>query len=161
MVERGKTLAEPTRLGKGPMKTIENHFTDWEQSVFGYGYGSGEKYIAEALKKFFELCPDSGNYDYEVFEKSLGQTVTWLLINTLCRADILEYGTSPRFGWLDDKGRELKKFFDSKTIDELENLSGHQEDYNACFQDFCNCNDPSVCHNPFWNESKDRKSFKD
>ena len=139
------------------MKTIENHFTDWEQNYFGYGYGSGEEFVTPAIKKFLSACPEEGNYNYQEIEKALEGPITWLLMNTLCRADILEYGTSPRYGWLTQEGVALKKFMESKTDEELIGLSGHQDEgYAACFPDYCNCDDPKTCHNPFWEEAKER-----
>jgi hypothetical protein len=66
-------------------------------------------------------------YEYRTLEAALGQTITWLLINTLCHADILEYGTSPRFGWLTDEGKCLQAYIRGKTFEELVLLACQNE----------------------------------
>jgi len=35
-----------------PMKTIEDHFADWERDKLGLGYGTGEEPVLGALKAF-------------------------------------------------------------------------------------------------------------
>lgn len=103
------------------MITNEN-FIDWESEVLGYGYGDGENHIIPAIKTFFELIAgtkNSNSYDYRVIERELGGATTWLLINLLCRCDMIDYGSSPRFGWLDEKGILLKEYILSKTSEEL------------------------------------------
>jgi len=95
----------------------DDDFVKWESRVFGFGYGSGELHTIEALVSFILLIDDK--YDCRNLEASLGSTVTWLLINTLCHADILEYGTSPRFGWLTDEGKALQTYIRNKTIEDL------------------------------------------
>ena len=143
------------------MKTIENSFRDWDGNTFGYGYGSGEEHTIPALRRFLELCDGRGNadstqYDYEALEKALTPIVTWLLINTLAHADILEYGTSPRFAWLTSKGERLKAFMLSHTIEELvEMATDREEGSDVCYPDACNCGPNGYqkgvqCKNPFW-----------
>lgn len=99
-------------------KTTEHHFIDWESDVFGHGYGSGEQYTLKALKDFLNLCPvyeDFGtNYHYKALEKELTPVVAWLMLNILLKTDILEYGTSPRHGWLTGEGVSLKRFIENK-----------------------------------------------
>jgi len=85
------------------MKTEAEYFRDWESHVFGYGYGTGEAYVIPVLKTFLEHCNEGyykHSYQYDVLEKAVTAPVAWLLINTLCHADIIEYGTSPRYAWL-------------------------------------------------------------
>ncbi len=141
-------------------KTLNEYFRDWEATVFGFGYGTGEEYILTALKRFMELCVpnDSGNnpscYDYEVLEKELTPTVAWLIINILCRDDKIGYGTSPRYGWLEDKGNLLKDFILKHSTDELyEICTGHGEEYVHCGSTYCNCGgyvEGKKCSNPFF-----------
>jgi hypothetical protein len=76
----------------------DKHFRDWESHAFGYGYGTGEVFIIPELKLFFETTEAEGNYNHRTLEQKLGGISTWLLINILCHADMLEYGTSPRYG---------------------------------------------------------------
>lgn len=132
------------------MKTLEDHFHDWESCVFGYGYGTGEHHTLPALHKFFSEFHE-GSYDYARLTEALGPVVTWLLINALCKADILEYGTSARYGWLtNDHGRELAHFILRHTPEELyEICCSKTEEYSPCYPDHCNCED-GPCKNPFW-----------
>ena len=144
------------------MKTIEDYFADWESSAFGYGYGTGEGWILPELKKFMWFVgrdPHPHAYDYEVFEEKLGGPIAWLLINALCKADAIEYGTSPRYGWLTENGVRLKAFIDGKTEDSLVDLcTTHTEEYTPCYPDVCNCGlryvEGPVCPNPFWSRRK-------
>lgn len=137
-------------------KTLDENFRDWESDTFGFGYGSGEQYTIPVLKKFFDLCPESGCYDYELLENELTPTVAWLLINILCKADILEYGTSPHGAWFHhDQGVALKRYIDSKTVDELFSVIDFHEDYTPCYPKTCNCGingyqQGKKCNNPFW-----------
>lgn len=139
------------------MKEItDKNFIDWFSENFGYGYGTGEQYTLPALKKFIENCPENGNYDYQVLEEKVGKSETWFLINILCKKDILEYGTSPRYGWLDEKGKLLKKYLSKKTDDELYNLVMVDSDYVHCYSNACNCGENGYvegkkCDNPLFN----------
>jgi len=90
------------------MKPIDDSFSDWEGSAFGFGYGAGEQYIIPLLKAFLSEVPLVDSYDHENLESVLGAPIAWLLINVLVREDILEYGTSPRFGWLTKAAKEEK-----------------------------------------------------
>lgn len=130
-------------------KTLEDYFTDWEGHVFGFGYGTGEVYTVQALKHFLLTCPEEGAYDYQQLEKP-NPTVAWLMLNTLCHVNLIDYGTSPRFGWLTSQGQKLRAFIKSKTTDELYELTGRLiEEYIPCYPDVCNCDGPK-CNNPFW-----------
>lgn len=142
-------------------KTQGEYFRDWEGNSFGYGYGSGEPHTIPALRRFMELCdepPYGHSYSYERLEAELTPAVAWLLISALCKADIIEYGTSPRFAWLTKKGERLKRFMLSHTDDELVEIAcSHDESYTHCYPDACNCGPGGyeknrVCPNPFWRE---------
>ena len=142
-------------------KTIEENFTDWEATVFGFGYGSGERHTLGALKEFMGAIDRSDlstAYDYEVLELAVTPTVAWLLISALCRhsVDIIEYGTSPRYGWLTKRGIALKTFVDASSLDDLVKLCTERgENYTVCSPDVCNCGPQGYvvgrkCPNPFW-----------
>ena len=140
--------------GEAP-KTIEESFTDWESHVFGFGYGTGEEFIIPALKQFFATFADDKTYDHVKLSDVLDPTTAWLLINALCKANVLEYGTSPRFGWLTDKGRRLRDFIASKSSEDLYELTCRSEEYVSCSPDTCNCGPEGYvagrkCPNPFW-----------
>lgn len=136
-------------------KTINEYFIDWQSHVFGFGYGTGEQFTIPATALFFQTCPVEGTYDYNVLEKQLTPTVAWLLINIFCKHDLLEYGTSPRYGWLTDKGKALKEFLSTKTDNEIFAIINIDEDHNLCYPDACNCGENGYeedrkCNNPFW-----------
>lgn len=69
-----------------------------------------------------ETSKDVMRYDHEVLENTIGDAATWMLINTFCHEDIIEYGTSPRYGWLTDKGRKIAEFVNSHSEDEMYEL---------------------------------------
>ena len=141
-------------------KTLDENFIDWEGTTFGYGYGTGEPLILPALKTFLENCnaPDrpEGCYDHKTLEQALTPTVAWLLINALAKVHAIDYGSSPRFGWLSDNGKALKKFVESRTADQLVDLVTECDDnYIPCYPDACNCGPGGyekgrICRNPFW-----------
>ncbi len=137
-------------------KTIEQYFLDWESETFGFGYGTGEEYTLKALKDFFKLLEKDKSYDHQVLEKEIGGTVAWLMLNILGHADLIEYGTSIRYGWLTEKGEALKKFVDTKTVDELYKLiTDSWGNYYHCSPTSCNCGPNGYiktknCNNPFF-----------
>lgn len=141
-------------------KTLDDYFIDWESHVFGYGYGTGEPVIIPLLVQFLDLCRTNNDrgYDYEVLEAHLGAPAAWLLINALCHANILEYGTSPRFGWLTARGTRLRDYAVAKGADGLMDvLNERTQDTTICMPDACNCGPNGyqagvVCQNPFWLE---------
>lgn len=133
----------------------EKHFIDWFSEHFGYGYGDGEQYILPALKGFFEAVPNDGNYNYQEIEKKIGKAQTWFLMNILCQTRMIEYGTSPRFGWLEPKGRTLKEFLGKRTSDELYTLVMTDDEYIRCSSTGCNCGpkgyeEGKKCDNPLF-----------
>lgn len=136
------------------MKTTDDYFTDWESHYIGYGYGTGEEHTFGALKAFFHAIRDDGCYDYRVLEQACGPAVTWLLISTLARAHVIDYGTSPRGGWLTENGKALAAYVLEHSVDELVQVTDHDETYTECFPDYCNCvgaKESGCCNlNPFW-----------
>src|SRR5690349_14485228 len=95
-------------------------------------------------------------YDYRELEAAVGPEVAWLLINPMCHDDKIEYGTSPRFGWLTESGKALAEFMAKHTVDELCEMGRSTEADCICYPDHCNCDayDESAvdCRplNPFW-----------
>lgn len=125
------------------MKTADQQFIDWQSDIFGFGYGSGEYPIMVGLKTFMDSINEYGGvYSYVRLEQKLGALATWLLINTLAHADIIEYGTSTRFGWLTTKGDKLSAYIKDKTAEQLINIifDGRSE----CTSTYCNCVTPST-----------------
>lgn len=147
------------------MKTLDQHFADWESHVFGFGYGTGEAHTIPALMKFMSLCVehDTGRaYDYQKLEEELTPTVAWLLINRLCGygVDIIEYGTSPRCGWLTSQGEALRDYLAGKTLDQVVAIVCSRTEHDEeCYPDVCNCMSEEPCHNPFWIEKHGRRTF--
>jgi len=121
----------------------------------GFGYGTGETHTLPALKGFMAAIPGDGAYDYRALEAAFGPTVAWLFINILCKCDVIEYGTSPRFGFLTPEGQALKAYLAAKSSDELAEVFASGYD-GYCHPDYCNCID-EVCHNPFWKEHPQRE----
>lgn len=131
------------------IKTMDEYFYDWENHVFGYGYGGGEYQIIPALKKIMGIIPESGLYNYIEFEASIGPVAAWLFINILCHHDIFDYGISPRYGFLTESGTALKLYLKCWKCGEFRTPD---EDYSYCYPDYCNCEARTQmrCHNPFW-----------
>jgi hypothetical protein len=141
-------------------RTVEDHFRDWETDAFGYSYGTGEKPVLGALRIFLDHCKGkNSSYDYKVLEKELTPVVAWLLINRLCQLDIIDYGTSPRYGWLTKEGCALRDFMCTRDVSDLYTIVMDTEDDKQfnCTRIFCNCgphgySEIKLCHNPFWVE---------
>lgn len=127
------------------MKSFEEQFVDWEAEVFGCGYGTGEKPILEALKVFFETTRyslvDYCSYDYMELEDKLGASTTWLLITALIKADVIYYGTNPRFGALTKGGEYLKGFLELYSVDQLYEFVCSSKEHDYCTKSYCNCID--------------------
>lgn len=137
-------------------KTPDESFRDWEATAFGFGYGSGEPHVIPALKTFVAAIPER-EYDYQKLEEAVGPVAAWMFINTFCRGNHIDYGSSTRFGWLTPSGIALKEYVDSKTADELLEaiFRDGPEDATICYPDACNCGPAGyekgrVCKNPFW-----------
>lgn len=148
-------------------KTLKEHFIDWENSAFGYGYGTGEEHTIPALRQFLALCTakdgrTSHSYDHGEVEAVMTAPLAWMMINLLCTQDIIEYGSSPRYGWLTKEGDRLREFVLDHTVDELLTMvttrpipSNGDDEYCECYPNACNCGttgyDPRrKCDNPFW-----------
>lgn len=100
------------------MTEQEKHFIEFQSEVFGYGYGTGDEHTLRAIKGFLAAI-NGCTYDYRLIENTVGPQIAWLLINMFCHADLIDYGTSPRFGWLSDSGLRLKEFVDARTVEEM------------------------------------------
>lgn len=138
------------------MGITNKHFIDWFDENIGFGYGTGEHYTTKALKGFLDKCnkSENGAYDYEVIEKAIGKGETWFLMAIFGKADIIEYGTSPRYGWLTERGLLLKEFVKDKTDEELyEIVMVDPAEYVHCYPDACNCDgyvEGKKCDNPLF-----------
>lgn len=107
------------------------------------------------LKTALIIVERRQNYDFQILEKELGPATAWLLINALCHADIIDYGTSTRFGWLSEKGKILAAYIANKTADELCDVlfAEIDEGYYPCSRNWCNCGTEQVmkkCDNPLF-----------
>lgn len=97
-------------------------------------YG-GDESLYGTLKIFFEsievrVKPDYRilSYDYRVLSETVGSSAAWMLIYQFSHLGWINYGTSPRFGWLEEAGVWLHKYVLSKTVDEL--IENHQREYD-------------------------------
>lgn len=148
-------------------KTMEEYFRDWENEAFGYGYGTGEQFTLPLLKNFVCALPfmGEGSYKHVKLEQQFGAALTWLMIGILCKNNIINYGTSPRSGWLDVEGKRLKEFLSSKTEQELYDIVmdvSEEDNWKRCYRDRCCCEpiekggityssrEDVLCRNPFW-----------
>lgn len=136
------------------MKTVEEYFLDWETHLFGYGYGTGETPVLTALNDFLKAIPmnvrGSYQYDYKVLEKAVGASTAWLLLNILIRDNKIEYGTSPRYGWLSEDGIALSKFFKDHTLDKIIKTVCYNNNSTYCWPEQCQCDDGDCRpNNPF------------
>lgn len=137
-----------------PPKTMADFFRDWESTAFGYG--TGEPFVIPVLKAWFSAVgrdDASHGYDCKILETAVGPISAWLLINRLCQLNVIEYGTSPRFGWLTTRGKRLRGYINSRTADELLEDLHTPDNYHECYPDHCNCDGPK-CVNPFWTDAK-------
>ena len=85
-------------------------FYKWFDEHFGYCYGSGVPEIVNLLLLFFSVIPWRKPYKHTNIEVLLGVPAAWLLINLFCIDRVVEYGVSPRCGWLTEKGNSLRVF---------------------------------------------------
>ena len=159
MTETTKTPTN-SNINNVAEKTIDEHFRDWIMEYLGYGYGTGEEFILPDLRKFFELCPDTSNYYHINLEEELTPTIVWLFIELLCRADIITYGVSTRYGWFTKNGKALRAYILSKSAEELYGIAvDRPENYFNCSPKICNCGKKGYtkgalkCVNPFWSEN--------
>lgn len=139
------------------MEITDKHFKDWESETFGFGYGTGEEFTLKALRLFFRICCGANGscpkYNYKDLERAMNPMSVWLLINTLCHADVIEYGCSPRNGWLTSKGILLKNYIENKSLDdlyELTMLDYENDGFVCCSKSYCNCEKGNECNNPLF-----------
>ena len=156
---RRSSVAKADLVALEMAKSIDDNFSDWWSNTFRFGYGTGEQYTLPALRVFLEACDGQNDqYQFQEMEGALGPLAAWLMIDAMCRVDAVEYGTSPRYGWLTPEGKSLRAFIRSKTDDELSVLTARDETYIFCAPDYCNCGPDGyekgrVCDNPFWPRS--------
>lgn len=150
-------------------KTLDDHFIDWESETFGFGYGTGEEYVLPTLKRFLEAMPDMAEdgvgastncYDHELLSFQFTPVVAWLMLNALGQAGLIDYGTSPRYGWLSETGIALRRYVAARTIEQLHEILERDdgEHFIHCYRGHCNCDD-GPCHNPFWTEDSKRTAI--
>lgn len=138
-------------------KSLADYFVDWYGSALGFGYGTGDVYYCEALTKFFKnVDGEQGSYKFEDMEKKVGKDAFWFLISIFGNSDFIEYGTSPRYGWLTEKGKLARQFVNHIGEDLYDEVN-RDSDYIECYKDYCNHTDNNEkgCKlNPFWNEKE-------
>ena len=131
----------------------ENQFSQWENRTFGAGYGTGELPILKAVKVFFDSLEDR-EYDYKILEKKLGDTVTWLLINAFEKQNMIEWGTSARYGWITACGEYVKDYIKDKTPEQLYEIlmAEHNEPICECNGEMKESGHQGCGKNPMVNE---------
>jgi len=98
-------------------------------------------------------------------EEKLGDIVAWLIINAFASSNVIDYGTSARYGWLTSCGEFVRDFIKDKTAEELYDIlmeDGHENPICECdgeikeHGDDCSMN-PMV-HEQYANKLKYSKS---
>jgi hypothetical protein len=107
----------------------EREFCTWYGDTLGYGYGTGDVHFCHALVTFLRHCRETGSYTYTTMQDALGEAAFWFFLNTLCHAGLVDYGTSPRYGWLSEEGKRLADFVKDYDADRLYNLVMTAEPY--------------------------------
>lgn len=103
-------------------------------------------------REVYSVC-----YDHRKVEQACGSAAGWLLlINALAGHGILDYGTSPRYGWLSPAGKALHEYVTNRTLGHLIRQTEAGDDYAHCYPDRCNCGDGADCtkQNPFWRKER-------
>jgi hypothetical protein len=75
-------------------------------------YGELQDVLPDFLEDVLEKPFDEWGFDRDM-ERDFA-VAYWLLISELVRLDLYEYGTSPRGGWLTDKGKRFVRIFKEK-----------------------------------------------
>lgn len=127
-------------------KGTKEYFIDWYHSELGYGYGTGDEYYCKALIDFFQLLRQANvdevfQYNYKKLENEMGGAAAWFIINIMCGSDLVEYGTSPRYGWLTPSGELMRDLLAEYNADSLYELVCTSHEYTTCMKDYCNHTD--------------------
>jgi len=105
------------------MKTIDRYCIDWIHYAFPEGFSVS---VLEDLRIFLSLCTQDEDfiedgvsfaYEFDIVEKELGETITWLLINVLGKNGIITCGSSIKLGFLTDSGEKLREYLVDKDFD--------------------------------------------
>lgn len=97
---------------------------------FECGYGTGEQYTIPIMYKFMELLAER-SYDFQVMSVAFGEVTTWVLIELLARCDLIDWGTSSRFGWITERGEQLRDMMRKFTQEEMyEIVTAIPNDFN-------------------------------
>ncbi len=87
-------------------------------------YGEFEVYLNKFMKMIFQH--EFREYGFgDIKMDDISQTAYWFLISWLESQNMFEYGTSPRGGWLTEKGERFKKIImenENALIDAKDNL---------------------------------------
>ena len=90
-----------------------------------YAYGDEYptlKMLSTAFKIFnkSEMNEQLYTYDYrKLIDILKSEELAWATIHLLDAHEMIDWGTSIRFGWLDGKGVNLREYFEKYTVDEL------------------------------------------
>lgn len=143
------------------MQLTDKHFIDWQAEIFGYGYGTGEQYYLPALHTFFSTLKDGRSYTSRDLEEKLGPLGAWMLICALCKDKVINYGSSPRVGFIDHRPEvdALRDYVVAHTPDQLYEIAcGYDKNYIHCYSHFCNCDVP--CLNPLLGHTLETPSYR-
>ena len=123
-------------------KDIEFFYTFWHDELHGNCYGN-EHPLLYAFKIFFDTLIDDQRYDYRELSKAYGdERLCWSIITHLHQLDLIEWGTSIRFGFLntcrwvdgalktDNTVERLRDMFRKYSVDALYQIIHLEEEYD-------------------------------
>lgn len=85
----------------------------------GWGNYGSEQALCVSLKDFLDSIPLDCGYDHELLATKVGAAFAWSLIYQFVALGWINYGTSPRYGWLEGDGVWLKAFVATRSADDL------------------------------------------
>ena len=83
-------------------------------------YGEMEEHFSRILKEMLRLAIVHPKIQDKFTNEVITESEYWFMVSILNYTKCIEYGTSPRYFWLNEKGEQLEKEFHKiDTIDKL------------------------------------------
>lgn len=91
----------------------QEQFDDWYNKLIILTYGElSDEDVLDAFKTILQWKADGVFISDEIPESKYTVTEYWLYLSLLY--DCVEYGTSPRGGWLTDLGKKILDFLNNR-----------------------------------------------
>jgi hypothetical protein len=96
----------------------------WNEKLGGYCYGN-ELPLMKAFSELLQTIEPKDNgylgysylYSYQdIIKKTGSEELTWSLIRLLANSQMIDWGSSIRFGWLDGDGVKIMNYFNKYDI---------------------------------------------